>query len=175
MKSLGVPIQNSRMGKIVVTVHGQPTTLIPRAIWAKLAHGPYLNTVVHVELVPRHLVRRLWSRDMGSKPFPGQYAFRGYTRGNRIILLSDATETPASLTWLLLHELSHVQINNAPILDRALRSIPKPRDYLTSDVAHGQWPEEQLANRVADQLAPHFDSRPGLNRIWWRRRTRRVR
>ncbi len=158
------------MGRLSVLIHGQPATLIPPSVWTRLAHGPYLSTAVHVELVPRSLVRKLWRRDMGSKPFPGTYAFRGYTRGNRVVLLSDATETPASLTWLLLHELAHVQVNNAPMLDKAFSSIPLPAGYMTSDAAHERYPEEQMANLVADQLAPHFDSRPGLNRIWWRRR-----
>ena len=112
------------------------------------------------------------ARGHGRQAIPGTYAFRGYTRGNRVVLLSDATETPASLTWLLLHELAHVQVNNAPMLDKAFSSVPRPANYLTSDAAHERYPEEQMANLVADQLAPHFDSRPGLNRIWWRRRVR---
>jgi hypothetical protein len=60
------------------------------------------------------------------------------------------------------------------MLDKAFSSVPRPANYLTSDAAHERYPEEQMANLVADQLAPHFDSRPGLNRIWWRRRVGRI-
>jgi len=172
--SLGVSKTTRSFGPVTVVAHGQPAVQIPAQVWASLARGSYLDTHVCVELIPRRLVRRLWARDMGGKPFPGYYAFRAYTRGRRVVLLSDHTETPQSLTWLLLHELAHVQVNGSPLLDRALRSIPKPRGYLTSDAAHEAWPEEGLANLVADQLAPRFGSRPGLNRIWWRSRVQAV-
>ncbi len=168
--SLGVSRTRLSFGPITVISHGQPAVQIPAQVWSSLAGQSYLDTHVFVELIPRRLVRRLWARDMGGKPFPGYYAFRAYTRGRRVVLLSDHTETPQSLTWLLLHELAHVQVNGSPLLDRALRSVPKPRDYLTSDAAHEAWPEEKLANLVADQLAPQFGSRRGLSRIWWRSR-----
>jgi hypothetical protein len=173
--SLGVQAVSRRFGPLTVTIHGQPATLIPDQVWASLAHGPYLSTGVSVEIVPRGLVRELWWRDQGAKSFPGDYAFRAYTRGNRVVLLSDATETPESLTWLLLHELAHVGVNASPYLQRAFRSRKRPAQYMTDDEAHERWPEEQLANHVADQLAPHFGSRPGLDRLWWRARVRRPR
>lgn len=89
-----------------------------------------------------------------------------------MVLLSDLTETTQSLTWLLLHELAHVEVNQTSLLDAALRSIPRPKDYLTNDEAHEAWPEEQLANLVADRLSSRLGSRPGLNRLWWRQRVR---
>ena len=137
---------------------------------SKLLTAPAL-----VELVPRRLVQQLWLRDFGNSPFPGLYAFRAFTRDDHIRMLSDWTETPQSLTWLLIHELAHFAVNQEPLLDRALRSIPKPAKYLTDDHAHGEWLEEKLANAVADQLAPSVGSSAGLNRLWWRRRVNRLR
>lgn len=134
-----------------------------------------LTAPVLVEIVPRQAVRQLWRRDFGRARLPGDYAFRAFTRDDHIRLLSDSTETQASLTWLLLHELAHFAVNQEPLMDTALRSVPKPAGYLTSDAAHERWPEEQLANLVADQLAPRVGSRPGLDRLWWRRRVERLR
>ncbi len=166
-----VPVSTVKLGRLTVLTHGQPDVAIPVAVWHKLASGPYLDKPLLVEIVPRSLVAELWSRDMGSKPFPGRYAFRAYTRGCRVVLLSDATETPQSLVWLLLHEMAHVQVNERPLLDEAFRSIPRPVGYVSSDEAHEAWPEERFANQMADILAPAFGSRPGLNRLWWRTRT----
>jgi len=134
-----------------------------------------LTAPVLVEIVPRQAVRQLWRRDFGRARFPGDYAFRAFTRDDHVRLLSDGTETQASLTWLLLHELAHFAVNQEPLMDTALRSVPKPAGYLTNDAAHERWPEEQLANLVADQLAPRVGSRPGLDRLWWRRRVERLR
>jgi len=168
--SLGLPLRVDRYGPLVVVTHGKPHTEIHPDVWRSLVRDKYLDMGSRVEVVPRSCVRLLWKRDMGEKPFPGFYAFRAYTRGRSVVLLSDWTETTQSLTWLLLHELTHVQVNSNPMLDRALRSVERPVDYLTSDEAHEEWPEEQLANLSADQLAPRYASRPGLNRVWWRSR-----
>lgn len=157
-------------GPLTVVTHGKPDVEIPSLVWQALVRDKYLDMGVRVEVVPRSCVRLLWKRDMGLKPFPGFYAFRAYTRDRDVVILSDWTETSQSLIWLLLHELTHVQVNNTPMLDRALRSIERPVNYLTSDEAHESWPEEKLANLSADQLAPRYASRPGLNRIWWRSR-----
>ena len=168
---LSVPVQRVKLGCLTVLSHAGLAVPIPDAVWHKLATGPYLDRPLLVELVPRLLVQELWARDMGTRPFPGVYAFRAYTRDQRVVLLSDPTETPQSLVWLLLHELAHVQVNSRPLLDEAFRSVPRPTGYLTSDEAHEAWPEERFANQMADILAPAFGSRPGLNRIWWRSRT----
>jgi hypothetical protein len=166
-----VPTTRVQLGRLTVLTHGPPDVVIPLPVWQKLASGPYLDKPVLVEVVPRSLVRELWARDMGSKPFPGAYAFRAYTRGCKVVLLSDATETAQSLVWLLLHELAHVQVNDRPLLEEAFRSTPRPPGYVSNDEAHEAWPEERFANQMADALAPSFGSRPGLNRLWWRTRT----
>ncbi len=145
---------------------------VPRAALELLSR--WLTEPVTIEVVPRAAVRQLWRRDNGGSRFPGHYAFRAYTRDHHVRLVSDGTETSASLTWLLLHELAHVLVNESPMLNEALRSVPKPRGYLTSDAAHEAWPEEKLANLVADQFSCRVGSRPGLDRLWWRRRVERL-
>jgi hypothetical protein len=52
----------------------------------------------------------LWPRSLAQSVVgrPGEdYGFRAVSRGPRIDLLTDATETPASIRWLLAHELGH--------------------------------------------------------------------
>lgn len=170
--SLGAPVKVSSVGQLRLVIHGAPEVLPPIRALALIGSLPYPHTAVTVELVPRILVHRLWARDFPGKPFPGEHAFRAYTRDAHVVILVDKTETQQSLIWLLLHELSHVAVNGAPALDAAFRSVPRPNGYLTSDAAHESWPEEQFANAVADRMAPLLGSQPGLNRLWWRQRTR---
>jgi hypothetical protein len=162
----------STNGKIRLREWPGAQVVVPRQ--ALEALSGWLQAPVCIEVIPRSAVRQLWQRDFGSAAFPGQYAFRAFTRGHHVRLVSDHTETPASLTWLLLHELAHVLVNESPMLDEALRSVPKPEGYLTNDAAHEAWPEEQLANLVANQFACRVGSRPGLDRLWWRRRVQRL-
>lgn len=134
-----------------------------------------LSKDVVVEFVPRSALRKIWQRDHGGRPLPpNPYAFRAYSRGNKSVVFVDHTETPASAAWLLLHELAHVDLAASNLLHTAMRQIPKPPGYLTSDAAHESHPEEQLANRVATRMMPVLGHRrQALNRLWWRRRVRR--
>lgn len=130
-----------------------------------------LGRDVTVEYHPRSAVGEVWARDHGGQTLPVKpYAFRAYARGNKAVLFVDDTETRDSALWLLLHELAHLDLDNAPLVHRAYRSIPKAADYLRDDGAHEAHAEEQLANLVADQVAPALGGRPGLDRLWWRRR-----
>ena len=130
----------------------------------------HLRIPVVVEWVPRAWVRALWERDNPGKPFPGMYAFRAYSRGPSTKILVDHTETKESALWVLLHELAHTQLETSPLISAAYRSVPRSSSYVTSDAQHEAWPEEQLANLVANQWATSLGSRPGLDRAWWRRR-----
>ena len=130
----------------------------------------HIAAPVEIEIFHRREVRRLWAKNMPNRPYPGDYAFRAWTRGSHVTILVDDTETPGSVLWVIAHELTHADINKAPFLDIALRGIPKPERYEHEDQAHEAWPEEQIANLVADQWAPRLGSRPGLNRLWWRER-----
>lgn len=129
-----------------------------------------------VEYVPRARVAEVWRRDHAGAPMPvNRYAFRAYSRGNRAVLFVDGTETRDSATWLLLHELAHLELPNAGLLHSAYRWIPKPPGYLTNDAAHESHPEEQLANRVATEIMPKLGlRRRALDRMWWRRRVKRA-
>ena len=130
--------------------------------------GPQ-RVVIH----PRSERDRAWGEDhAGAKAPGGPYSFRAYTLGPVTRIFVDNTETRASVGWLILHELAHAVVNRAPRLAAELRSRPHPANYATSDAAHEAVDEEQVANRVADLVAPRLGGRPGLNRIWWRKRTR---
>lgn len=133
-----------------------------------------LSRDVTIEYVPRSQVAQVWARDHGGRPMPvAKYAFRAYSRGTKAVLFVDETETPASATWLLLHELGHIELPNANLLYSSFRYIPKPPGYLSSDEAHEAHPEEQLANQVATHTMPLLGlPRKSLDRLWWRRRVR---
>jgi len=134
-----------------------------------------LSGAVTVELVPRASLPALWRRDFPGQPMLPPYAFRAYARGAKIVVLVDKTETPASVLWLLGHELAHTELTRSKLLRAAYRSIPKPPGYMTDDDAHEAHPEEQAANLVADRICDQegFCER-GLDRRWWRARVERL-
>jgi hypothetical protein len=104
-----------------------------------------------------------------------KYPYRAVAdRDLTIRIFVDETETPESVKWLMLHELFHARVSATPEVARALRSEPRPPGYPLDDDAHEALLEEQLANEYADMLAPAFNTRPGLNRRWWRARTHAV-
>jgi len=124
-----------------------------------------------VEILPRSMVERAWVTAHGNAwPFPGRHPFRAWARDQQVRIFVDGTETPESVTWLMLHELAHVALRRQPYLDLAYRSIPRPKGYVVDDEAHESYPEEQVANQVADAISAHFGLPLGLNRHWWRER-----
>lgn len=164
------------MAQIKLRVHPDARRWRPSSQDLRAMGQGLVQRSVTIRLLPRSKVKADWKKNLDrGKPFPGYYAYRAYTRGTTVTLFVDETETPESILWLLAHELAHVAVNGAPMLHEALRSIPKPRDYLTSDEAHEAYPEEQLANLVADQWMVILGSQPGLDRLWWRKRVRRLR
>ena len=163
-------MKRSACPRLSVTVHPGAEKWAPsRQTAQKIAC--LLSRDVAVEYAPRSMLEAIWQRDHGS-PLPvDRYAFRAYARGGRAVLFVDETETPASATWLLLHELAHLDLPNSRLLFRAYRSVDKPDGYLTDDVAHEAHPEEQMANLVADQVLPTLGYPAGrYDRLWWRRR-----
>ena len=128
-----------------------------------------------VELVPRSNLPALWRRDFAGQAMLPTYSFRAYARDNRIVILVDRTETPASVLWLLGHELAHAELSNTKLLRAAYRSIPKDPDYMTDDQAHEANPEEQLANLVANRVCERAGfCEQGMDRHWWRDRVQRM-
>jgi hypothetical protein len=64
--------------------------------------------------------------------------------------------------------MAHVLVSANPTLAETLRAERYPANYPHDDDAHETVFEEQLANAFADRLAPV----KGLNRRWWRKRTK---
>jgi len=104
------------------------------------------------------------------RPADSDYRFRAYNNGKETMIYVNETETPASVKWLLLHEMTHASLNAWPEAADIIRSIPKPANYATNDEAHASVWEEQIADGCADHLAPSMGTLPGLNRKWWRRK-----
>jgi hypothetical protein len=129
-----------------------------------------LSNDVRIDLYPRSALPALWERDYGESYALDSHAFRGWSDARHVTLLADETETPDSIAWLLAHELAHIELGRTPSLREHYRSIPKPIGYLSSDSAHEAWPEEGLANEMADDLMRELELVPGRDRFWWRRR-----
>lgn len=111
-----------------------------------------------VRLMPRSLAQR---EKPGSRPF----SFRAYTGDSVTRVFVDATETPASIAWLVAHELGHHRVARDPGLRRSLRQA-RPRGVdPASDTYHHLDPEERYADGLATAL---MGTR--LDRDWWRRR-----
>ena len=104
------------------------------------------------------------------RPASNGYRYRAVNNGSKTIVYVDDAETPESVKWLLLHEMTHATINRCPAAANIIRSQPKPKNYATSDEAHASVWEEQIANACADYLAPSMGTYPGLDRFWWRKR-----
>jgi hypothetical protein len=93
------------------------------------------------------------------------YAFRAVSRGPEVIALVDGTETPASLRWLLAHELGHQQVRQRGLHAWLQAGAPTKEDP-KSDTFHALDPEERWADGLATNT---FGER--LDRAWWRART----
>jgi hypothetical protein len=159
--------------ELQVTVHPGTEQWVPSHN-ALETLGRALKVAVRVEFIPRSRVREIWIRDHSrGDSFPGHYAFRAYTKDKLVRLFVDQTETRDSALWLLVHELAHVAVDSNDLLDLAYSSFPRPAAYRTDDRAHEAWPEEQLANNVADQWGQRLGYPAGLNRLWWRKRVPR--
>ncbi len=104
------------------------------------------------------------------RPKDSDYRFRAFNSGKETMIYVDETETPASVKWLLLHEMAHASLNEWPEAAAIIRKEPKPKNYATDDDAHASVWEEQIADGCADHLAPSMGTLPGLNRKWWRRK-----
>jgi len=122
--------------------------------------------------VPPHTVVTFARRKEG--PRENKYGWRAVaerpngTKGTRILVLVDETETRDSVKWLLLHEFAHALVTDTPTLAETLRAEKRPNGYPHDDDAHEAVFEEGLANAFADRLAPV----PGLDRRWWRARVK---
>lgn len=135
---------------------------------------------VHVLLRPRADLAALWAwshPDNPALPRLPAYAFRAWCipSKNEIVILVDGTETPQSITWLLLHELVHRELRHSPLIAEALGRVRKPHNYLTSDDAHQAHPEERICDWIATIWYRKLGYAPPwrMDRRWWRARVRR--
>lgn len=136
---------------------------------------------IHVYLYPRRLLARAWADGHGGRPPPAftPYQFRAWATPDlgRVTILVDRTETPLSVTWVLLHELAHHELRASPFVAGALEATVRHKAYMTSDRAHQADPEEKIADWVATRWFRRLGfPRPWrLDRDWWRRQMRRRR
>jgi hypothetical protein len=168
----------------------EPIVLHPSkgTVWGRPFVDYYNLRVVYHPNVYDWMPAPSWLASVGKMPPPGtvlefirrpehplgkKYPYRAVAQEQRngstdIRIFVDETETPDSVKWLVLHELAHVLVTAQPTLAETLRSQPRPPGYPHDDDAHEAVLEEQLANTFADKHAPV----PGLDRRWWRARTR---
>ncbi len=106
------------------------------------------------------------------RPARSDFYYRAANRGKETTVYVDEHETPESVKWLLLHEMTHANISAAPQLAAVIRSKPKPANYKTDDDAHESVWEEQIANGCADWIGARIGVPSGLNRRWWRQRVK---
>lgn len=135
---------------------------------------------VDVRLWPRAMLAQAWGSTHQGAPPPElpPYAFRAWANPQlgRVTVLVDRTETPQSVTWLLLHELGHMELRTSPLVAGALAATVRDPAYMHDDHAHQADPEE----RIADWMATRWYRRLGfarpwrLDRHWWRARVRRM-
>lgn len=151
----------SRVPGLYWQVHPDARAFVPneadRARLAAMAPGD----AVDVFLWPRALATSAVGRS------GDDYGFRAVSRGPRVDILTDATETPASIRWLIAHELGHQRARQAGF--HAILQEGAPQDVEpVSDAYHHLDPEERWADGLATRA---FGER--LDRDWWRARTPR--
>jgi hypothetical protein len=95
-----------------------------------------------------------------------------------VTVLVDETENRDSVKWILLHEMAHALVTANPTLAETLRAEKRLPGYPVDDDAHEALTEEKLANAFADRMIAEAHRRgllggkPGLDRYWWRERTK---
>jgi hypothetical protein len=150
-----------RYGNLTVATRPGAEDWVPGPEWLAWAGG----------FVPPHTEVVFARRKEG----PQRYGWRAVAqrpngrKGTHILVLVDETETRDSIKWLLLHEFAHALVTANPTLAETLRAEKRPEGYPENDDAHEAVFEEGLANAFADRFAPV----PGLDRRWWRERTRK--
>ena len=118
----------------------------------------------------RGVTVRLWPRWMqdvvtGDLDRLPPYAFRAVSRGEFADVLVDETETPHSVTWLVVHELAHHLVDRDPNARDLFDSVRVSDLAPHGDDFHRVDPEE----RWADALATKWTGER-LDRDWWRGR-----
>lgn len=138
------------------------------------AIGRLLTAPSRVDILPRAQLVQTWASQHPAQPTIEACQVRAWANkpSRRAWLFVDRSETRDSVLWLLGHELAHIELGLAPLLQAAV-AAPHSADYLTSDAAHEAHPEERFANQVgAAVLGMLTGRRQALDRLWWRKRAR---
>ena len=135
----------------------------------------YLSRRTVVHLLPRRALAETFAREIGHPLVGSLYQLRAWSLKSRgeAWVFADQTETRDSVLWVLLHELAHLDLVGAGLLQAAVEA-PRTAAYDT-DEGHEADPEERLANQVATALLGQLTGRSqALDRRWWRARVCRM-
>ena len=113
-----------------------------------------------------------WDRHRSGKPCE-PYSFRGFCRGEHIVILFDETETLESIEWILYHELGHHACHSqVRMFDEAMdaenRNDGRNGYEWKDDAGHEADSEERLVNRIATAYMGGKE----YARPWWRPRVK---
>lgn len=136
-----------------------------------------LRAPATVELLPRAKLAATWAQVHGGQalgvPPCSIRAWANKETRNAYIFV-DASETRDSVIWLMGHELAHLELRLAPLVELSV-TVPRGPEYLATDEGHEADPEEQLVNQVGASVVELLTGRRQmLDRHWWRARARRM-
>jgi len=148
------------MNSFSLQVHPDAAAWVPsRAIVDKLKREfPY--PWVTLRIWPRRMVGQV----TGKVGLPS-HAFRARSIENVADVFVDPTETKASISWLMAHELAHHQLKTTPALLSLMDSV-RPDLPKAGDAFHDYDTQESWCDNRATEI---FGDR--LDREWWRART----
>lgn len=116
-----------------------------------------------IHILPRSLANKTLGKDLPP------YAFRAFTRGNDSYVFVDGTETKASISFLIAHELTHRMVHDSPTLMLAFADARLPLAGHSDDF-HQIDAEERFCDGIAGRLLGTWH-----DRAWWRGRIPRRR
>jgi hypothetical protein len=144
-------------------------------VWKKSGRMPFITVHVFTRAEASELewhlrwLERGYNKMEKQRPYYGYRAWADYW-SNRIVILTDDTETTESLQWIFWHELGHICVRAAPLFERATQKENKRNEFgdysWEDDEQHERCAEEQFVNHVATMMI----GGKNLNRLWWRER-----
>lgn len=150
---------------------GTEPWLPPQAVLDQIS--AWLAGPATLEIHPRAALPAVWAREHGGRPLNRDpWSFRAWAvkAQRRVFFFVDETETPQSVLWGLLHELGHLDLTGAGVVQAAV-IYPRTASYMDTDEGHEADPEEQLVNWAALHLLGKLGYEPRTyDRHWWRQR-----
>ena len=160
------------------------TTIFSRGVaawWPTVEQVELLDRLLRapatIALLPRAELAATWARVHGGQalgvPPCSIRAWANKETRNAYIFI-DASETRDSVIWLMGHELGHLELRRAPLVELSV-TVPRGPEYLATDAGHEAAPEEQLVNQVGASVVELLTGRRQmLDRHWWRARAREL-